>query len=407
MRIFVFAIVLFQDATAPTSSSTYCISDGIEFLLHKFVLRCEAFYRNFLLLTTFSSVLQTQCGGYFHGSQNWAVDMTAVACGEDRSNRCHLIPFIEMAKLFASNGVTVTVVLTPLNAERFNMVIDQAKASNLKIHFQLLPFPCVEAGLPKGCENMDALPSPKYQPLFFAACNMLKEPLENWLSELEKLPSCIVSDICLPWTSNVASKFNIPRVVFHGISCFTLLCSHNINLSKVHERVDSMSTLFVVPNLPDTIEFTKAQLPEAMKQDSKAWKEAIDQFKESELSAQGILVNTFEELEKNYVRGYEKVAKKVWCIGPLSLHDKLTFNKFGKDGKGLIDESESECLKFLISNKACSVIYVCFGSLSFIPASQLKELALGLEASNHPFIWVNLSCKKSGPIHQTFSATFS
>jgi UDP-glucosyl transferase 73C len=229
-------------------------------------------------------------------------------------SQSHLIPFIEMAKLFALNGVIVTVVLTPLNAERFNMVIDQAKALNLKIHFQLLPFPCVEAGLPKGCENMDALPSPKYQPLFFAACNMLKEPLENWLSELEKLPSCIVSDICLPWTSNVASKFNIPRVVFHGISCFTLLCSHNINLSKVHERVDSMSTLFVVPNLPDKIEFTKAQLPEAMKQDSKAWKEAIDQFKESELSAQGILVNTFEELEKNYVRGYENIAEKVWCI---------------------------------------------------------------------------------------------
>jgi UDP-glucosyl transferase 73C len=149
-----------------------------------------------------------------------------------------------------------------------------------------------------------------------------------------------------------------------------------------------MSMLFGVPNLPDKIEFTKAQLPEAMKQDSKAWKEAIDQFKESELSAQGILVNTFEELEKNYVRGYEKVAKKVWCIGPLSLHDKLTFDKFGKDDKGLIDDSESEYLKFLISNKASSVIYVCFGSLSFIPASQLKELALGLEASNHPFIWV-------------------
>ncbi|AES81940.1 putative flavonol 7-O-beta-glucosyltransferase [Medicago truncatula] len=303
-------------------------------------------------------------------------------------SQSHLIPFTEMAKLFASNGVTVTIVLTPLNAARFNMVIDQAKSSNLKIQFQLLPFPCVEAGLPKGCENMDTLPSPKYQPLFFAACNMLKEPLENWLSGLEKLPSCIVSDICLPWTSNVASKFNIPRVVFHAISCFTLLCSHNISLSKVHEKVDSMSTPFVVPDLPDTIEFTKAQLPEVMKQDSKAWKGAIDQFKESELSAQGILVNTFEELEKVYVRGYEKVAKKVWCIGPLSLHDRLTFNKFGKDDKGFIDDSETKCLKFLISNKACSVIYACFGSLSFIPTSQLKELALGLEASNHPFIWV-------------------
>ncbi|RHN49268.1 putative flavonol 7-O-beta-glucosyltransferase [Medicago truncatula] len=141
--------------------------------------------------------------------------------------------------------------------------------------------------------NMDTLPTPKYQPLFFAACNMLKEPLENWLLELEKLPSCIVSDICLPWTSNVASKFDIPRVVFHAISCFTLLCSHNISFFKVHEKVDSMLTPFVVPDLPDTIEFTKAQLPEVMKQDSKAWKEAIDQFKESKLSAQGILVNTF------------------------------------------------------------------------------------------------------------------
>ncbi|KAK2364225.1 scopoletin glucosyltransferase [Trifolium repens] len=87
-------------------------------------------------------------------------------------------------------------------------------------------------------------------------------------------------------------------------------------------------------NFSYTIEFTKAQLPEA-----------IDQFKESELSAQGILVNTFEELEKNYVRGYENIAEK-----------------------------------FLVSSKACSIIYVCFGGLSFIHASQLKELALGLEA---------------------------
>ncbi|KAJ1418908.1 UDP-glycosyltransferase family, conserved site [Sesbania bispinosa] len=251
-------------------------------------------------------------------------------------SQSHLIPFTEMAKLLAANGVTVTIVLTPLNAARFNKVIDQAKALNLKIQFQVLPFPCLEAGLPEGCENMDTIPSSEYQHLFFYASNMLQEPLEKWLSELETVPSCIISDICLPWTSNVATKFNIPRVVFHIVSCFTLLCSHNISHSKVHERVTSMSEPFVVPDLPDTMEFTKAQLPEAMKQDSKDWKQAIDEFKAAELSAQGILVNTFEELEIMYVRGYEKVAR----------------------------------------------------SLCRLQASQLKELALGLEASNHPFIWV-------------------
>ncbi|KAJ1376400.1 UDP-glycosyltransferase family, conserved site [Sesbania bispinosa] len=287
-----------------------------------------------------------------------------------------------MAKLLAANGVTVTLVLTPLNAARFNKVIDQAKASNLKIQFLVLPFPCLEAGLPEGCENMDSLPSPEYRSLFFAASNMLQEPLEKWLSELETVPSCIVSDVCLPWTSIVASKFKIPRVVSHFVSCFSLLCSHSIKSSRVLESVTSMSEKFVVPDLPDRIEFTKAQLPDAMKRDATAWKQAVQQFKAAELSSQGILVNTFEELESMYVRGYEKVAKKVWCIGPLSLHDK----KFGN--KASMDESESECLNFLNSNKPCSVIYVCFGSMSHLSSSQLKELALGLEASNHPFIWV-------------------
>ena len=150
-----------------------------------------------------------------------------------------------------------------------------------------------------------------------------------------------------------------------------------------------MSKPFVVPDLPDRIEFTKAQLPSANKQDSKAWKDAAEQFKAAELSTEGALVNTFEELEKTYVKGYEKVAKKVWCIGPLSLHDKLLLDKFERDDDDdRASTDESECFDLLVSNKPFSVIYVCFGSLSRLPATQLKELALGLEASNHPFIWV-------------------
>ena len=302
-------------------------------------------------------------------------------------SQSHLIPFTHLAKLLASNGVSVTIVLTPLNAAKFNTLIDQAKALKLKIQFHVLPFPSAEAGLPEGCENLDTLPSPQYKHLFFSASNMLKEPLEKWLSELETLPTCMVSDICLPWTTTVASKFKIPRVVFHGISCFALLCSHKIGHSKVHENVTSMSEPFVVPDLPDAIEFTKAQLPGAMSQDSKAWKHAVEQFKAGEHSAAGILVNTFEELEKMYVRGYEKVGRKIWCIGPLSLHDKLFLERAGRDGNET-SLDESECLNFLSSNKPCSVIYVCFGSLCRINASQLKEIALGLEASSHPFIWV-------------------
>ena len=305
-------------------------------------------------------------------------------------SQSRLIPFTEMAKALATHGTTVTLVLTPQNAARFDNLMNQAKSSNLKIHFLSLPFPCKEVGLPDGCENMDVLPSPEYAPRFFAANDMLKEPLEKWLTDLKTLPSCIVSDFCVPWTAYIALKYKIPRIVFHANSCFTLLCSHCISINKIHEKVSSMTEPFVVPDLPDRIEFTKAQLPEAMKQGSQALTAAIEQFKAAEVSAQGILLNTIEELEPIYVKGYEKVVKNIWCIGPLSLSDKLISEKIegnkSNNNKSSIDESL--CLKFLNYQKPGSVIYVCFCSLCRLLSSQLKELALGLEASNYPFIWV-------------------
>lgn len=291
-------------------------------------------------------------------------------------SQSHLIPFTDMAKLLARRGLKVTIMLTPLNAVRFNTILDQAKASNLNIQFLSLPFPCQQAGLPEGCENIDTLSSPDLIPQFFEASNMLQKPLEKWLEDLEhSRPSGIISDTCLPWTSDLARRFKIPRFVFHGISCFTLLCSHNISHSKVLERLKSDSESFLVPNMPDRTEFTMAQLPEITKQISGDLSDLMDQFKAAELSAQGILVNTFEELEPRYVKEYQKVVEKIWCIGPLSLCNKSSID-------------EPECMRWLDSMKPSSVIYVCFGSLCDLLASQLVELALGLEASNRPFIWV-------------------
>jgi hypothetical protein len=37
---------------------------------------------------------------------------------------------------------------------------------------------------------------------------------------------------------------------------------------------------------------------------------------------------------------------------------------------------------------AQSVVYLCFGSLSHVSELQLRELALGLEASGKSFLWV-------------------
>uniref|UniRef100_A0A5B7C3P4 Putative UDP-glycosyltransferase 83A1 n=1 Tax=Davidia involucrata TaxID=16924 RepID=A0A5B7C3P4_DAVIN len=49
---------------------------------------------------------------------------------------------------------------------------------------------------------------------------------------------------------------------------------------------------------------------------------------------------------------------------------------------------DSTCLSWLDKQPACSVIYVAFGSTAIFSQHQFEELALGLELSGRPFLWV-------------------
>ncbi|XP_021770520.1 UDP-glycosyltransferase 73C3-like [Chenopodium quinoa] len=303
-------------------------------------------------------------------------------------SQSHLIPMIDLSKLLAQRGLIVTIITTPRNALRYQATIDRAISSGLCIQLVPLPFPCNKAGLPEGCENLDSLPSPNLQTKFLVASSLLQAPLENYLERMNPKPSCIISS--LPWTSDVAHKFNVPRFAYQSISCFTLLCSHNMMLHNVHENTKHDNEPFLVPDVPDKIKFTYAQLPKMMRRcspqidDGVDMKDIRDQFTQACSSAEGLLVNTFEELEFEYVKSYEKaVMRNVFCVGPLSLCNKMDENN-GKTAT--VDEHY--CLRWLDSMKSNSVIYVCFGSLCHLRPKQLIELGKGLEASNCPFIWI-------------------
>ena len=172
---------------------------------------------------------------------------------------------------------------------------------------------------------------------------------------------------------------------FHGISCFTLLCCKNIERSDVLNSVAADSESFEVPGMPDKIEFTKAQLPPGF-QPSSDGSGFAEKMRATAILAQGEVVNSFEELEPDYLLEYKKLENKVWCIGPVSLCNKEMSNKFGRGNKASIDENQ--CLKWLDSRKPKSLIYACFGSLCHFSTSQLIEIGLGLEASNRPFVWI-------------------
>ncbi|KAG6693505.1 hypothetical protein I3842_09G004000 [Carya illinoinensis] len=299
----------------------------------------------------------------------------------------HMIPMIDMARLFAERGVIVSLVTTPYNASRFETAIRRATESGLPILLVQLEFPCQQVGLPAGYENLDILPSRDLLTKFYEGLSMLQQPLEKHLQNQRHPPTCIISDKCLSWTSETAQKFNIPRLVFHGMGCFSLLSSHNIKFYNAHSSVSSDSEPFVIPGLPQRIEITRAQLPGSLFAMLPGMDDVRDKMQEAESMAYGVVVNTFNELERGIIEEYGKaIKKKVWCVGPVCLYNKERLDKFERGDKPLINEQQ--CLGWLNSMEPSSVIYACLGSLCHLVPSQIIELGLGLEASKQPFIWV-------------------
>ncbi|KAM7474107.1 hypothetical protein LguiB_021350 [Lonicera macranthoides] len=294
----------------------------------------------------------------------------------------HMIPTLDMAKLFSSTAaVKSTIITTPLNAPTFATSI---RSSQLDL--QILDFPSAAAGLPEGTENMDQCTSDEMLVTFFKATTMLQEPLEKLMGELR--PDCLVADMFFPWATQAASRFGIPRLVFHGTSFFALCATAIMKMYKPFKDVESDSEPFILPNFPHEIKLLRTQVSRYEREEiDNDFTKLSNQIKDSDLESYGVIVNSFFELEPDYANHYRSVLKrKAWHIGPLSLCNREIENKAVRGKKAAIDEHE--CLKWLDSQKPNSVIYVCFGSVANISTAQLYQVAMGLEASDQAFVWV-------------------
>ncbi|THG15983.1 UDP-glycosyltransferase 73C3-like isoform X2 [Camellia sinensis] len=312
----------------------------------------------------------------------------------------HFMPMIDLAKLLAQQGVTVTVVTTPVIASRFRPIIDRVIESGLPLRLLSLRFPSVEVGLLEGCETIDAVHSLDLMMKFFKGIDMLQQPFEQLFETLEPCPSCLIADKYIAWIGDTVRKFGIPRILFDGMNCLTLLCAHNLENFKDSENVsESDSEPLELPGLPDRIELTKAQLAMFLNRSSPEWQDLRNRIKAAEAEAYGVVINSFEELEPRYVDEFRKVkGDKVWCVGPLSLCNKDNLDKAQRGNKADIDENQ--CLKWLDEQEPRSVVYACLGSIANLSLPQLIELGLGLEASKRPFVWVIRSRDKATEIEK-------
>lgn len=302
----------------------------------------------------------------------------------------HMLPTLDMAKVFCSRGVKATIITTPLHAPVFNKAIEKCVHLGLDISIRVVKFPAVEAGLPEGTESPDQLKSDDMLPNFFLATSLLQEPVEQLLQECR--PHCFVADMFFPWATDSAAKSGIPRLVFHGSSSFALSASMNVRRYKPYRSVSSDDEPFVIPELPHDIYITRGQVSTYDREEIESeFTKMLERVRDSELRSYGVIVNSFYELEPDYADYYKKtLGRRAWHVGPFVLINKEAEDKAERGKKSAIDQHQ--CLEWLGKKKPNSVVYVCFGSMTNFTAAQLHEIAKGLEASGQQFIWVVRSC---------------
>lgn len=106
--------------------------------------------------------------------------------------------------------------------------------------------------------------------------------------------------------------------------------------------------------------------------------------------AQGLILNTFDDLESDVLDALRDEFPRVYTIGPLAAAmNRRVDRAHGHGAAGLsLWEEDAACMAWLDAQPAGSVLFVSFGSLTVVSLDQLAEFAWGLASSNRPFLWV-------------------
>ncbi|KAK7292356.1 hypothetical protein RIF29_08134 [Crotalaria pallida] len=286
----------------------------------------------------------------------------------------HMIPLCDIARFFSSRGHHATIITTPANAQILHPFLSD------HFHIHTVPFPSQEVGLPDGIEIMSFANHTNPIKVFEGAM-LLRGPMELFVEQ--NPPDCVVADFIFPWVDDLANKLHIPRFAFNGFPLFAVCAFYSFHANNnpvLDDDDDDSNSSYVIQDFPHHITM-KASPPKDLLV-------VVEELQKTMFKSYGLIVNNFVELDgEEYIQHYEKTTgHKAWHLGPASLIHTTEKEKAERGQKSVV--SMHECLRWLDSKKPNSVLYICFGSLCDFPDKQLYEIACGIEASGHGFIWV-------------------
>ncbi|GJY45531.1 UDP-glycosyltransferase 83A1 [Tanacetum coccineum] len=196
--------------------------------------------------------------------------------------------------------------------------------------------------------------------------------------------TCVIADACIGWAIRVAKDMEIRRAAFWPASVTTL--ASMLSFQKLID--DGIINNSGVPLSDQTIQLSETMPP--IKPENLGWVgfpdaatieavfQGIIEAEKASKMTDWFICNSTTELESAAFSLYPKLLP----IGPLLASNRLA------DQTGQFWQEDSTCLAWLDQQPPSSVIYIAFGSFTIFNQIQFQELALGLELSNRPFLWV-------------------
>ncbi|KAJ7554348.1 hypothetical protein O6H91_06G136500 [Diphasiastrum complanatum] len=298
----------------------------------------------------------------------------------------HVIPAIEFAETLASQGFIITFVC----AEHITARISKSHGSGLSPSIRLIGLPDEEQDIDQDADIFITMVKiiENMVPAFEQTVNGL---FKNSKESSVPPPLCIISDFFLSWSQDIAHKFNIPRYVFFpaSSSCLAVMLYLPRFIEEGIAPVAADVRDIVVPGLPPLDSY---DLPSDWRQSvPQEWREYAFPSLLKIHESSGILVNTFNELEREAIDAVRTEAINpnklpIYPLGPI-LPSKF-FRSESIDQETL-SETEKECLQWLDAQTPSSVLYISFGSLAILSMRQIQELAKALDAcQQQAFLWI-------------------
>lgn len=281
----------------------------------------------------------------------------------------HLTPFLRLAASLAAHDVRLTLITAdPTVSLSESKALSEFSCVFPQITQQELRVPPISHTSSASSDDPFTL---HYEAIRRSSSNFLS-PL---LSSLSPPVSAVITDMSLTSVVLPITKaLDIPNYIFFTSSAKMLAIYASYH--KIAAQIDKgEDDVYTVPGLEP---IPKSWLPPPLlSQSNNLLKTHFTENGEKFLQSNGILTNTFIDLERGSLTALNNglvvsQLPPVIPVGPLSPDPFET----------------GEVLTWLADQPAHSVLYASFGSRAAISREQMQELANGLVSSGYRFLWV-------------------